>query len=724
MYKYRSNCIIVSVVILSFFCTVLEADASPTESLPDQNPWFDSLNVRYTGSWPFGRYSNGVACDSTRDLMFLASSGGVYILDISLPQDPVMVSDLIRTRWVVWELFYSDSDQRLYVADGYAGIEIWDIANASTPQKLGYYDTPGTADGIYVQGSYAYIANESSLRIIDVSDPAHPQEIASIDTAFYIENVHVAGNHAYVTANDGGLMVVDVSVPSNPQITGFCDSIDRARDVWASETLAYILDQDWDDSLIFHVVDVTDPYDPHEISRLDVGYLEWWELWDWCAIQISDNYAYLVSDSLHIIDISDPFSPHQVGAYGLFGTKIYVAGDYAYVSGGAIGFIVDISVPSNPQLTGSYELPFSIEDIFVLSPYAYLTDYFKGIRIFDITDPSSPSELGFCRIDNQTSAVTSDGNYAYFAYLRSIHDTVFLAVIDVSDPSNPQQVGECHTDSLAAGTYGLQIYGSYAYIAIRDYWINGVGGLWIVDISNPSAPQSVGFFYIPENDNSCFDVYVVHSIAFLTAGDLYVLDVSDPSHPVQIGYCYTPAEAHSIHVSGPYAYITDGNEGANVGLRVVNISDPSNPYEVGYCPTPNRPTRIYVSDNYAYIATVSGPRVYDITNPSNPYQIGYYNIGWIEGVSIAGSYIFTAAKDLGLQIFENLLLDVKEKHLVPIKSAEVTPTVFSGSLILPKDKSCRVFDISGRTIPPDKIKPGIYFIEIDGEIRQKVVKIR
>lgn len=51
-------------------------------------------------------------------------------------------------------------------------------------------------------------------------------------------------------------------------------------------------------------------------------------------------------------------------------------------------------------------------------------------------------------------------------------------------------------------------------------------------------------------------------------------------------------------------------------------------------------------------------------------------------------------------------------------------TIFSGPLLLPEGKNCKVFDITGRVVMPDKIKPGIYFIEIDGKITQKVVKVR
>ena len=39
-------------------------------------------------------------------------------------------------------------------------------------------------------------------------------------------------------------------------------------------------------------------------------------------------------------------------------------------------------------------------------------------------------------------------------------------------------------------------------------------------------------------------------------------------------------------------------------------------------------------------------------------------------------------------------------------------------------KECKVFDITGRVVSPTKIQPGVYFIEVEGTITQKVVKIK
>jgi len=67
---------------------------------------------------------------------------------------------------------------------------------------------------------------------------------------------------------------------------------------------------------------------------------------------------------------------------------------------------------------------------------------------------------------------------------------------------------------------------------------------------------------------------------------------------------------------------------------------------------------------------------------------------------------------------------VIEEGVVEIKPTKRGATIISGPLLLPEGKTCRVFDITGRIVTPDRMSPGIYFVEVDGEITQKVVKVR
>lgn len=104
--------------------------------------WFDSLNASFVGNWPFGS-SYAIDLDISRNLAFCGSGGGVYILDILDPTNPVLVSDLTRTRGFVYGLFFDASTSRLYVADGQAGLDIWDLTDETTPTWVGNHDSPG-----------------------------------------------------------------------------------------------------------------------------------------------------------------------------------------------------------------------------------------------------------------------------------------------------------------------------------------------------------------------------------------------------------------------------------------------------------------------------------------------------------------------------------------------------------------------------------------------------
>lgn len=67
---------------------------------------------------------------------------------------------------------------------------------------------------------------------------------------------------------------------------------------------------------------------------------------------------------------------------------------------------------------------------------------------------------------------------------------------------------------------------------------------------------------------------------------------------------------------------------------------------------------------------------------------------------------------------------VEKNIITAINRCEIAATIVSGPLQLPEDKKCRVFDITGRAVAPDKIQPGVYFLEIEREVVQKIVKIR
>ncbi|UCG29301.1 MAG: SBBP repeat-containing protein, partial [candidate division WOR-3 bacterium] len=117
-----------------------------------------------------------------------------------------------------------------------------------------------------------------------------------------------------------------------------------------------------------------------------------------------------------------------------------------------------------------------------------------------------------------------------------------------------------------------------------------------------------------------------------------------------------------------------------------------------------------------WVARYDGPNNYDDYSFAIAVHNGgsVYVTGRSEGVGTDQDYATIKYSPTG--ILENELT-LKNGH-------EITATIFRGPLQLPDGKNCRVFDITGRVVESDKIQPGIYFVEIDDEIVQKVIKIR
>jgi len=56
-----------------------------------------------------------------------------------------------------------------------------DVSKPTNPAQVGRFDTNGVSWGVYVQGNYAYVADErNGLVIIDVSNPENPRLLSDM----------------------------------------------------------------------------------------------------------------------------------------------------------------------------------------------------------------------------------------------------------------------------------------------------------------------------------------------------------------------------------------------------------------------------------------------------------------------------------------------------------------------------------------------------------------
>jgi YVTN family beta-propeller protein len=77
-----------------------------------------------------------------------------------------------------------------------------------------------------------------------------------------------------------------------------------------------------------------------------------------------------------------------------------------------------------------------------------------------------------------------------------------------------------------------------------------------------------------------------------------------------------------------------------------------------------------------------------------------------------------------VSVIRDSMTGVEESKVSIVNTKHIGATIFRGPLQLPEGKKCKVFNITGRVVAPDKVQPGIYFVEVEGVVTQKVVKIR
>ncbi|MBA7561723.1 hypothetical protein ES708_03363 [subsurface metagenome] len=171
------------------------------------------------------------------------------------------------------------------------------------------------------------------------------------------------------------------------------------------------------------------------------------------------------------------------------------------------------------------------------------------------------------------------------------------------------------------------------------------------EIINTRPPQASPVYY-EDTTGLAHSVYVSGDYAYVAdAGSgLAVIDISDPTNPGTPVYEDTNGFAYDIFVSGDYAYMADRSS----GLAVIDISDPTDPGTPVYEDTYWFAYGVYVSGDYAYVADFdSGLAIINISDPTNPGPPIYEDTtGGARGVYVSGDYAYVADDISGLAVIQ------------------------------------------------------------------------
>jgi hypothetical protein len=513
-----------------------------------------------------------------------------------------------------------------YVA-AQGALSVFDISNPANPIQVAVVDTPGSAEGVAISGSYLYIADWSAgLRIVDISDPEAPVEVASVDTPGYAYDVAVSGNYAYVADHAAGLCVIDVSTPAAPSKQGTYDTAGYAWAVDVSGSYAYVADG----FSGLAVVDISNPAAPAEVASCSTSDRV-------LDVAVVGNYAYLADgqEGLRLVDITNPLAPGcSFAALDLPGNcrGIFVDGDYAYLAAGIAGLqAVDITDPSDPVAVDSHDTPGRAYAVAVASSAAFVADDSGGLRVIDVSAFPTPTLVGQAETDGNAEAIAAPDTVAYVA-----DGSGGLLAFDVLDPTDPTLLWSC-TGTMQA--MDVDVQGDYAYVA--DWG----SGLAVIDTTGPGC----GFGAVATGGNPN-GVNASGNRAYVAAGDAGIVccDTGIPSAPAVLWTIDTPGSANDVALSGNYAYVADGSS----GLQIVNTVTPTGP--VASVGTSGYAWGAEYAGSYIYLASGdAGVEVIDITTPTSPAQVATLSLsGSAHSVSVYQEYAYVSVGGHGVAVVD------------------------------------------------------------------------
>lgn len=203
------------------------------------------------------------------------SGSGLQIIDLSqLPDTAFLVNTYNQTFNSAHNFFIADSFAYV-VGTSSGGIHILDLSDPVNPVQTAYYSSSGYVHDVYVWNDTAYASSENTYDLINVSDKSNPQLISQSatlpgiyahsgwlteDKRYFVaceefntrditvwdlqdrsswelvvpqwqmsggspvHNVFILGNYAHIAYYKDGYVVLDISDPENPQFAGQYDT--------------------------------------------------------------------------------------------------------------------------------------------------------------------------------------------------------------------------------------------------------------------------------------------------------------------------------------------------------------------------------------------------------------------------------------------------------------------------------------------------------------------
>ncbi|NNE44500.1 MAG: choice-of-anchor B family protein, partial [Gemmatimonadetes bacterium] len=271
---------------------------------------------------------------------------------------------------------------------------------------------------------YAILGAWNGTAVINVSDPIAPYETAFFPGAFSTwRDIKTYGHHAYIcNESSGGIVILDLSDPENPVERAPYLGISTAHNLFIDESTArcYIAGSNLGFGGL-RILSLASPENPVEVGSWENSYIH--------DVVVNDNRAYcaaIFSGQLVMLDVANPAAiPLSIGIVqnyvSAFTHNAWMTDDNQFVmttdevAGSSIR-MWDVSNPVAPVQTDSYRPnpAGAPHNAHLDGGLAYISHYTAGVRVVDISDPYTLTEVGFYDTYPSGNGSTFDGCWGVF----------------------------------------------------------------------------------------------------------------------------------------------------------------------------------------------------------------------------------------------------------------------------------------------------------------------
>lgn len=338
----------------------------------------DSHGMRLVGHCAMNGRGDAMQIDVSGDHAYIGHLGeygvGTSVVDISDPSEPTLVTQVPVPEYthshkaqVLGDTLIVNHEQYGRGGRGRTGLKVFDVSQPQDPKEIGFL--PMTGKGvhrtIFWEEPYAFVSGseegwrEQFFMVVDLSDPSRPKEVsrwwlpgqweaggepnmAPAGRRHWFHHALVRNDRAYCGWWDAGLVILDVEDLENPK---FVSRLDFGLDVSSGTHTALPLPGR-------DVVIVTDECVPADHNRHRVN-----QVW--------------------VVDVSDETEPKVLSNFPV------PAGNWCE----------RCQQRTNDGHFGPHNLH-EMKPGSLIDPNTVYATYFNGgVRVFDVSDPSHPTEF-------------------------------------------------------------------------------------------------------------------------------------------------------------------------------------------------------------------------------------------------------------------------------------------------------------------------------------------